>query len=92
MCSFDGSTSADSDGTITSTRGARRWDDGVCSTVSHMYVAPAPIPYATITDNAGATGTQSKSVSIANARRRPGRRAHEHPNYLDGYRDNHSAR
>jgi PKD repeat protein len=71
-CSFGGSASRDSDGTITN----YAWDfgDGTTPagattagpTVGHMYAAAGTyIVTLTVTDNGGATGTQSNSVTVA---------------------------
>ncbi len=68
-CSFDGSGSSDSDGTIAS----YTWDfgDGTIGsgpTVSHTY--PAGSTYTvtlTVTDNGGATGAQSQNVTVSPA-------------------------
>ncbi len=70
-CSFDGSASRDSDGTITN----YAWDfgDGTTPagattagpTVGHMYAAAGTyIVTLTVTDNGGATGTQSNTVGV----------------------------
>src|SRR5262249_14705687 len=70
-CSFDGSASHDSDGTITN----YAWDfgDGTTPagattagpTVGHMYAAAGTyIVKLTVTDNGGATGIQSKAVTV----------------------------
>jgi PKD domain/Beta-propeller repeat len=64
-CSFDGSASSDPDGTIT----GYSWNfgdgtTGTGPTVSHTYAAAATYAVMlTVTDNAGATGTHSKSVT-----------------------------
>jgi PKD repeat protein len=66
-CSFDASASRDSDGTITSY--AWKFGDGTTGsgpTVSHTYKAP-PDTYTvtlTVTDNLGATGAQSNSITV----------------------------
>ncbi len=63
-CSFDGSNSFDSDGTIASY--AWNLGDGTTAsgrTVSHTYVAGGYYTITlTVTDNAGATGAQSQTV------------------------------
>jgi PKD repeat protein len=66
-CSFDGGTSSDPDGSIT----AYAWDfgDGATgsgATVAHTYAAAGTYTVTlTVTDDLGATGTTSKSVSVA---------------------------
>ncbi|CCH79203.1 conserved hypothetical protein [Nostocoides japonicum T1-X7] len=68
-CSFDGSKSSDSDGTVVS----YAWDFGDNSTgsganLSHTYAKDGTYTVKlTVTDNQGATGTVSKSVVVANA-------------------------
>jgi PKD repeat protein len=65
-CSFNGFASIDSDGTITS----YAWKFGDSTTgsgpaVSHTYKTPGMYTVAlTVTDNRGATGVQSNSVSV----------------------------
>jgi PKD repeat protein len=65
-CSFDGSASYDSDGTITNY--AWNFGDGAKgsgATVIHVYVAPGTyVVTLTVTDNGGATGSQSNSVTV----------------------------
>jgi PKD repeat protein len=65
-CSFDGSSSRDSDGTITNY--AWKFGDGITSsgaTVTHTYHPPGTYTVTlTVTDNGGATGVQSESVSV----------------------------
>jgi PKD repeat protein len=66
-CSFDGGASSDPDGSIT----AYAWDfgdrtTGSGATVAHTYsVAGTYAVTLTVTDNLGATGSTSKSVSVA---------------------------
>jgi PKD repeat protein len=80
VCSFDGSASSDSDGTIT----GYSWNfgDGTIGsgrTLNHTYaVAGIYTVTLTVTDNAGATGAQSKSVTAGQA----------HVGDLDGARSN----
>jgi PKD repeat protein len=65
-CSFDGSASSDSDGTIT----GYSWNFGDGTTgfrrlVNHLYAAAGTYTVElTVTDNASATGSQSKSVTV----------------------------
>ena len=65
-CSFDGSSSSDSDGTVAS----YAWDFGDGSTATgadatHAYVAAGTYTVTlTVTDNGGATGTTSQSVTV----------------------------
>ena len=65
-CQFDGSRSADPDGTITSYTWV--FGDGTTgsgATVGHTYVAGgAYLATLTVTDNGGATGIQSQSVTV----------------------------
>ena len=65
-CSFDGSSSSDPDGTITSY--AWYFGDGTTgsgATVSHTYAAVGTyIATLTVTDNGGGTGTQSQNVTV----------------------------
>jgi PKD repeat protein len=65
-CSFDGSGSSDPDGTITSY--AWNFGDGTTGsgpTVSHTYATAGTYPITlTVTDNGGATGIQSKSLTV----------------------------
>src|SRR5260370_17505889 len=69
-CSFSGSASRDSDGTITNY--AWNFGDGAMGsggTVTHTYRAPGTYGVTlTATDNGGATGRQSKSITVV---RRP---------------------
>ena len=69
-CSFDGSASRDSDGTITNY--AWNFGDGTTGsgvTVTHTYRAPGTYGVTlTVTDNGGATGSQSNNVTVV---RRP---------------------
>jgi PKD repeat protein len=71
-CKFDGSSSADTNGTITS----YAWDlgDGASaagSTVSHRYPrAGSYIVTLTVTDNAGASASVSKTVAVTSPRAR----------------------
>jgi serine protease len=66
-CAFDASASKDSDGTISS----YAWDFGDDTTGSgvttdHVYAAGGTyLVILTVTDNAGATGTQSQSVTVS---------------------------
>jgi PKD repeat protein len=66
-CTFDGSGSSDPDGTIAS----HAWDfgDGTTvsgTTVSHTYAAADTYSVTlTVTDNGGATGAQSQSVTVS---------------------------
>ena len=68
-CTFNGSASADSDGTIAS----YAWDlgDGATSSgpiVSHIYATAGTYTITlTVTDNLGATGVQSTSVTVNQA-------------------------
>ena len=67
-CSFDGSGSSDPDGTITSY--AWNFGDGTTgsgSTVSHAYTAGTYTITLIVTDNGGAAGAQSKSVTVTQA-------------------------
>jgi PKD repeat protein len=65
-CSFDGSASTDSDGTITSyvwNLGDGATDSGAI--VTHRYSAPGTYTVTlTVTDNGGATGVKSNSVKV----------------------------
>ncbi len=67
-CDFDGSSSADSDGSIAS----YSWDFGdgataIGSTVSHTYATRGTYTVTlTVTDDAGATDTESQTVSVSN--------------------------
>jgi PKD repeat protein len=67
-CSFDGSASSDSDGTIA----AYHWDfgDGMTAsgaTAGHTYAAPAAYPVTlTVTDDDGSTAVASTLVSVTN--------------------------
>ena len=65
-CNFNGSASSDSDGTITSY--AWNLGDGTVvsgPTASHTYATGGIYPVTlTVTDNGGAVGTQSKSVTV----------------------------
>jgi PKD repeat protein len=65
-CAFDGSSSSDSDGTIVSY--SWNFGDGMTGsgpTVSHTYAVTGTYAVElTVTDNAGTTGTQSKSVTV----------------------------
>src|SRR6266852_2287647 len=67
-CTFDGSASTDSDGTIAGY--AWNFGDGSAGsaqTASHVYAAPGSYSVTlTVTDNAGGTGVQSKTVSVIN--------------------------
>jgi len=69
-CSFDGSGSKDIDGTIT--KYAWKFGDGTTgsgATVTHTYAALGTYAVTlTVTDNGGATGTQSNNVTVV---RRP---------------------
>ncbi len=69
-CSFNGSASWDSDGTITNY--AWNFGDGATgsgATVTHTYRAPGTYGVTlTVTDNGGATGTQSNSVTVVRGR------------------------
>jgi len=69
-CSFSGSASRDSDGTITNY--AWNFGDGAMGsgvTVTHTYRAPGTYGVTlTVTDNGGATGSQSNNVTVV---RRP---------------------
>ena len=67
-CSFDGTASADSDGTIA----GYQWDfgDGAVSTgatATHAYMAGQHTVTLTVTDNEGAMGTRSQNVTAVNA-------------------------
>jgi dipeptidyl aminopeptidase/acylaminoacyl peptidase len=69
-CTFDGSSSSDSDGTI----GNYAWNFGDRTptgsgvTVSHTYAAAGTYTATlTVTDTGGASGTQSKSVTVTQA-------------------------
>jgi len=68
-CSFDGSSSSDPDGAITSYTWA--FGDGTTgagATVNHTYAAASTYTVTlTVTDNGGATGAQSKSVTVTQA-------------------------
>ena len=68
-CQFDGSRSADPDGTITSYTWV--FGDGTTgsgATVGHTYVAGGTyLATLTVTDNGGATGIQSQNVTVPNA-------------------------
>jgi photosystem II stability/assembly factor-like uncharacterized protein len=68
-CNFNGSASSDPDGTITSY--AWNFGDGTTGsgpTVSHTYAAVGAFTATlTVTDNGGATGAQSKSVTVTQA-------------------------
>jgi len=65
-CSFDGSSSSDPDGAITNY--AWNFGDGTTGsgqTVSHTFAAGGTFPITlTATDNGGATGVQSKSLTV----------------------------
>src|SRR2546428_3027289 len=67
-CNFDGSGSSDADGTIANY--AWTFGDGTTAsgqTTTHTYAAPGNYTAAlSVTDNDGATGTQSKTVSVVN--------------------------
>jgi PKD repeat protein len=69
VCDFDGTASADPDGTIAS----YAWDfgDGATSTQaapSHTFAVPGPYSVQlTVTDNGGLTDTATRSVSVSNA-------------------------
>ena len=65
-CSFNGAASYDSDGTITNY--AWKFGDGTTGSgpaVSHTYASPGTYTVTlTVTDNGGATGFQSNSVTV----------------------------
>jgi PKD repeat protein len=67
VCSFNGTGSADPDGTIASY--AWSWGDGTAdgtgATPNHTYAAAGSYPVRlTVTDNAGATGTTTTTVTV----------------------------
>jgi PKD repeat protein len=66
-CSANGGSSTDSDGTITSY--AWSWGDGTASTgptATHSYAAAGTYPVTlTVTDDHGATGSATQSVTVA---------------------------
>ena len=66
-CTFDGSGSTDSDGSIVSY--AWNFGDGGTATVvapSHTYAASGTYPVTlTVTDNGGATGSQTQNVTVS---------------------------
>jgi PKD repeat protein len=69
-CYFDGSASRDSDGTVTSY--AWKFGDGATGsgvTTTHTYAAAGTyVVTLTVTDNGGATGTQSNNVTVVHRR------------------------
>ncbi|PYQ48589.1 MAG: hypothetical protein DMF59_15565, partial [Acidobacteria bacterium] len=68
-CTFDGSGSSDVDGTVAAY--AWNFDDGAAASgqmATHTYASPGNFSVTlTVTDNAGGTGAQSKTVAITNA-------------------------